>query len=223
MMTLLFFSPAKKLYGCTDVNAYNFNSKATHMKDSSCVLYDYILWNNLDAGTRVYVDNKKYKNARYSFIYNTSDTINSKWDKYSDGKTYLNVKILKIDTIIKTIPTNGIGGQPPYFNLPIKDNVKVIETLNTNKVNHYSIDIRKNTYLLNPNQAYRYKIDRRHYVLISIPDYLQPKTQPFDPKYRTNFFNIMNYSINYWFQSFPETIKLGEFETEAYKYNLVRY
>ena len=175
VIALIFlFGKPKVIYGCTDVEAYNFNSEATKMKDSSCVFKTYKDWSTIDQGSKIYIDTKDHPNAIFSFVYNTIDTISSSWQLYTSGlnqgKSFYTLDVIEIDTIVKSIPLNGSSNRPPYFYLPKKNNVEVLEQINSNKINKYFIDIVSNKYLINPGKINRYKIDRTQYVLTSIPD-----------------------------------------------------
>ena len=217
-----FYSPNPKIEGCTDINASNFDVNATHMKDSSCIILNYKNINDRNySSVDVSIDNNRYSNIIYEFIYpSPSDTLkkikrgNLGWG----GHKYWEHTIIKSDTIKISINNKGLSKHKLYKG----DNIKVIETVNNYSNTYFiNIDNSKNikTHLINPRARNRYKTERVGYSLYDLFG-----EEPQIKRYNSKFYNKIDNTINYWFEDLPYSISVdSRYKGTTYRTNIIRY
>ena len=224
---LLLLNKNEEKLGCIDKLAYNFDSTATSMKDSSCIFIKNLKWNDYYQSSKLYFDNKNFENIQYDFILNISDTITDKWLKYElrhNGFYFRELELVEIDTIRYTTSSSYSNKRPSFKTLPKRKKILIQEHLN-NVVNDYTLELSSDKYLVNPNKQYKYKIDQSHYIRTDLMNFYTSTPKPFKTIYKTKFLNRIEngYHIDNWFKPNPENITLNPGEFEGYRINIVRY
>ena len=202
--------------GCTDPQAINYNSEPNVMLDHSCVK---VVYKDNTKSSLIYFDLAKYKDVSYDFIYNISDTISDTRERnYSNDYTYRNIIINKIDTISYT-PYNVDENHLSSKSFPQGNRIKVIEYLSGKRKKTHYINISEGEYLLNPLSYYKYKFEEAQYGSLALGF-------GSGPNYRKGFLVLLEDKINYWFEDFPSTITVQQYEYSLdlyYRYNIKRY
>jgi len=206
------------IMGCTEEDAINYNSKANVMLDSSCIIVRINSWDNRSYNfnqSKIYIDQAKYNNVSYKFIYNISDTIRKEYEsKYHNGNSYIfrYFEINKLDTItyttaesIRMIEANSLS----VISLPKSDNIKVIEDINGIERTYY-INIQNKEYILNPKKYYKYRFETAKYGSLAFSFGAE------DVSYGKGFCVEIEDDIDFWFKDFPSQITV----TESTKYGI---
>ena len=146
-----------KIYGCIDKNALNYDSDATLMKDSSCIVLNINKITDDKKKTKVVIDTLKYSNYEYKFIYpaiNIDTLVEIK--KYliqNRGFSYYRYSVFESDTVIMSSNSFLNNDRDLY----VSDNVKVIEDIEGFRSKIYYIDVNDGeTNIINPRQRFSY-------------------------------------------------------------------
>jgi curved DNA-binding protein CbpA len=201
-----------KIFGCTDSNAINYNSEANVMLDRSCIKIEYV--KNLKT-SKIFIDQNKYRNVEYEFIYNIEDTISDKFESNSEY-SFRKIIINKIDLIrYKTsrLDDNNLSS----IDLPINKRILVKEDIIGYETKKYYIKIEEDSeYILNPRKYYKYRFERAVY-----------STQVFNfdlggyVNRERGFIIKIEDDIDYWFEDLPSSIMI--YTITANKHNVKRY
>ena len=186
------------------------------MLDRSCIKVEY---RDNNKSSLIYFDLAKYKDVRYDFIYNISDTISDTYDiNYSNNYYYRNIIINKIDTISYT-PYNVDENHLFSRSFPQGNRIKVIEYLSGKRKKTHYIDILEGEYLLNPLSYYKYKFEEAQYGSLALGFGSRPN-------YRKGFLVLLEDKIDFWFKDFPQSITVQQYEYSLdlyYRHNITRY
>ena len=242
-LILLLFIPlvfgcgkSEEVLGCIDSRAINYNPNATAMKDSCCVVKKYINKKKIT----IKIDNSKYKNVKYKFIYpSQNDTVLSiKKYSYANQVKYLNnfsgfspniyyyksMDIVVSDTIdISAVSTSSIldplQSMANRHSIVPEKNVKVIEYIDGYEPTTYFVDFTQNADLIfiNPRSYFTYRTKALEYGSgISFND--NSKVRNYN-----GFLIKINDKIDYWFKDHPNTIAVDKrIKENVFKTNLVR-
>lgn len=233
IILIVYFYPSStpKIEGCTDINAINYNISATHMKDSSCMVVFYKNINDKNyRSSNIKIDNNRFSNINYDFIYTSSDTIkNLKTRRHLwDGNySYWEYTILTPDTIKININKRGLSDH----RIKRGENIIIFETINDpqwvqfNSYKTYYVDLSDSdntvVHLINPRGLNKYKTERVGY---SVNAFSSDIGEPIIKRYRNRFHNKIDASINYWFEDHPPSISVdSRFNGTTYRTNIMRY
>ena len=211
-----------KIYGCIDKNALNYDSIATLMKDSSCIVLNINKITHDKKKTKVVIDTLKYSNYEYKFIYpaiNIDTLVEIK--KYliqNRGFSYYRYSVFESDTVIMSSNSFLNNDRDLY----VSDNVKVIEDIEGFRSKIYYIDVNDGeTNIINPRQRFSYRTETVVYE--RFPSFDGP---PNTVNRYTGFYINIPRRIDYWFDSHPSTITVYDNEYSLQKYyrtNITRY
>ena len=231
VFAIIFQSCEKKveIVGCTDKRALNYNHNATIMKDSCCIVPKYEFKKKVE----LKVDNSRYKNAKYKFIYKSQNdtTLSIRKYSYTNQVKYLNdfssfsddiyyyksMNIVVSDTI--DISTSGYTFPYSTFDIVPEKNIKVIEYIEGYEPSTYFIDINNDLDLkfINPRSNFKYQTKSIAYGGgISFVD---------DAKIRNYEGFLINIEdrIDFWFKDHPYQIIVDKrIKDKVYRRNIVR-
>jgi len=182
------------------------------MLDRSCIKFEYV--KNVKT-SKIFIDQNKYRNVEYEFIYNIEDTISDEFESNSEY-SFRKIIINKIDLIrYKTsrLDDNNLTS----IDLPINKRILVKEDIIGYETKKYYIKIEEDSeYILNPRKYYKYKFERAVY-----------STQVFSfdlggyVNRERGFIIKIEDDIDYWFEDFPSSIRI--YTITENKHNVKRY
>lgn len=214
--------------GCTDIEAINFNPNANKLKDSCCVKILNTKVTKSMSKVNVLIDNSRYSNIKYEFIYKSKikDTLKvykSYPVSFTGRKKYLQLENIVSDTLRIEINSKNKYEKPPSYKIFSADNIKVRETISgRSKVYYIDVNDNKMTRLINPRRRNKYKTEEAKYSTVAFFN-----TEPNKKKRYRSFYNEIDDSIDYWFKDLPQNITITTTTRysigTSYRTNIKRY